>query len=534
MRRQNAAIWLTVTVLILGVLPGSADGAGFSVRRVATGLNGPMYVTFPPGDQERLFVAERGGTIRIFDRTTQSLRGTPFISISDIGLSGEQGLLGLAFDPNYATNGHFYVNLVEPGGAFGNGVTHIRRYTLSGDPDVADPASATTILTYDQPATNHNGGWIGFSPSDGFLYVASGDGGGSNDPNDNGQNLSTLLGKMLRIDVTDDDFPGDADLNYAVPAGNPYADDGDANTLDEIWAYGLRNPFRAGFDSATGDLYIGDVGQNAREEVNAQPAGHPGGINYGWRLREGTIATPTGGVGGPKPQDAVDPIYDYPHGSGPTEGSSVTGGAVYRGPVSELQGQYIFGDYIFDNLWSLEFDGSDPSTHDGTNYVNFTNRTDDFVPNAGTIANMTCFGTDADGNMYITDLVDGELFMIVVIGDADFDGDVDIADLSLLADNWDASVGMTWSDGDFDDDGDVDIEDLSLLASNWEAGVPATAAHIPEPATIGILALGGVLLLGRRRRQTSPRRKPGRGAFRQRRFTGHAADRRNARTHTPS
>jgi hypothetical protein len=378
----------------------------------------PVYLTAPPGDTSRVFVLEQHtGRIRIIHLPTHSLEPTPFLTIPGLPTGSEQGLLGLAFHPDYETNGYFYVDYTDPD-------TRIVRYQVSADPDVADPGSATPVLGFTQPQSNHNGGWIGFGP-DGFLYVASGDGGGGNDQGTghttgtgNAQDITdNLLGKILRIDVDADDFPGDSQRNYSIPADNPFVRiDGD----DEIWATGLRNPWRASFDRLTGDLYVGDVGQGRCEELDVQPAASVGGENYGWRLREGTIATPT--VGGPPPAGAIEPIFDYPHagtdelcsdpGAGFT-GIAITGGYVYRGPAAELAGRYFFADFGTGRLWSLRYDGSPPSVFDGTNYTELTDHTGDpaFTPDAGSIELVSSFGEDAAGNLYVVDY-GGEVFTI--------------------------------------------------------------------------------------------------------------------------
>jgi glucose/arabinose dehydrogenase len=415
-RRPAAALgiallcWLAPAPLPLA----RAAAADFEVVRVATGLSLPLYLTAPPGDTSRVFIVEqRDGTtgrVRVLDLGSLTL-GT-FLEVPGVSTGNEQGLLGLAFHPDYAINGLFYVNYTDAGA-----ITRIVRYSVSGDPDVADAGSAAAVLSIAQPQSNHNGGWMAFGP-DGFLYIGSGDGGGSDD-NDTGHTAGTgnaqditnnLLGKLLRIDVDGDDFPADANRNYAIPADNPFVGvSGD----DEIWAYGLRNPWRAGFDRATGDLYIGDVGQSSREEIDVQPAASAGGENYGWRLREGTISTPTGGVGGAAPPGAIDPIYNYLHGAGSFQGNSVTGGYVYRGPAASLQGHYFFADFINSRLWSLRWDGSDPSTFDGSNFTDLADRTSDpdFAPDQGTLVNISSFGEDASGNLYIVSL-GGDVFRI--------------------------------------------------------------------------------------------------------------------------
>jgi hypothetical protein len=219
---------------------------------------------------------------------------------------------------------------------------------------------------------------------------------------------ANLLGKMLRVDIDGDDFPGDPNVNYAIPPANPFV--GEAGD-DEIWSFGLRNPWRASLDRTMGDLYIGDVGQNAREEINIQLSSSTGGENYGWRLREGTIATPTGGVGGPHPSGAIDPIYDYTQGGGPNQGNAVIGGFVYRGPIAAINGMYFFADNGNHRIWSLEFDGSTPSEFDGSNYFNFIDWTDLISTDIGTVSSITSFGEDADGNLYVLDGA-GEIFII--------------------------------------------------------------------------------------------------------------------------
>lgn len=421
-----AAASLGMIASALAVSPHPADAQEFVVERVATGLSLPVFLTAPPGDTERVFIIEQHtGQIRILRLADRVLLPTPFLTVPGLSTGFEQGLLGLAFDPAYASNGYFYVYFTNT-----NWDSRVVRYQVSfGDPNVANDGSATTILGFAQPQANHNAGWIGFGPNDGLLYVMTGDGGGGRDqdtghtePGGNAQDLtSNWLGKILRIDVSGDDFPADATRNYAIPPGNPFV--GTAND-DEIWAYGLRNPFRASFDRQTGDLYIGDVGQNTCEELNVQPAASTGGENYGWRLREGTIQTPSLGIGGPKPPGGIDPIFDYPHnsnqacrfsGSGSAFlGAAITGGYVYRGPVSSLVGRYFFADYYSGQFWSLVWDGSVPSGFDGTNYGQLTDHDGDplFAPDVGTIANISSFGEDAAGNLYVLNHLGGSVFRL--------------------------------------------------------------------------------------------------------------------------
>lgn len=412
------AITVFLVVVASFATMSSVLAQGFGLERVATGLARPVFLTAPPGDTERVFIVEQHtGAIRILRLADRTLLGTAFLTVPGLSTGNEQGLLGLAFHPDYASNGFFYVYLTDPD-------SHVVRYQVSGLPDLADPASATPVLGWSQPQTNHNAGWIAFGPDD-LLYIASGDGGGRDDDAaghtsgiGNAQDLTdNLLGKILRIDVDGDDFPADPQRNYAIPAGNPFVGvTGD----DEIWAYGLRNPWRNGFDRATGDLYVGDVGQDNCEEIDVQPATSAGGENYGWRLREGVIATPTGGVGGPPPPGAIDPIFDYPHrgatcsapGAGFT-GISVTAGTVYRGPITELDGRYFFADFGTARLWSLLWDGTDPSLFDGTNYTDLTDHTGDprFTPDVGSLGTVASFGEDAAGNLHVLDL-DGDVYRL--------------------------------------------------------------------------------------------------------------------------
>jgi Ca2+-binding RTX toxin-like protein len=299
---------------------------------------------------------------------------------------GAQGLLGLAFHPDYAQNGKFYVYISNQ-----NGDTEVREYRVSAaDSTRADLSSGKLILTVDQPAsTNHKAGWMEFGP-DGNLYVAIGDGGGSGDPARNGQNTNTLLGKILRLDVNGDDFATEPNRNYAIPDDNPFVDGPGA---DEIWAYGLRNPFRNGFDRGTGELYIADVGQNAWEEINLGTSG----ANYGWSRFEGTtVFNPNAPLNG----EHTPPIHVYGHdGSG---GRSVTGGYVYRGQVEGLHGQYVFGDFISGRIWTL--------TNVNGRWV-ATDRTGQIVADAGTVDQISSFGQDALGNLYVVSF-DGEVFRL--------------------------------------------------------------------------------------------------------------------------
>jgi glucose/arabinose dehydrogenase len=310
------------------------DPAAYQWVEAASGFRAPLSINSAGDGSGRLFVVSQHGQIDIV-WNGQPL-AQPFLDISDrtTPLQGysERGLLGLAFHPRFAENGYFYVNYTDR-----SGDTHISRFSVSAqDPNRADPDSEIGLLFVQQPYANHNGGDLAFGP-DGYLYIALGDGGSAGDPQGYGQSINTLLGKILRIDV-------DAALPHAIPPQNPFVG---SEGLDEIWAYGLRNPWRIAFDPLTGDLYIADVGQNQVEEVNFQPADSPGGENYGWKYREG--AHPYDGEP-PANLDLVDPVAEYRHDLG----CSVTGGVVYRGGYyPEWQGVYFYGDYCSGRIWGL-------------------------------------------------------------------------------------------------------------------------------------------------------------------------------------
>jgi len=392
-------------VLVLAALAPITLPSCITTTRVATGFTQPVFATAPKADVGRLFVVEKGGRIWLLNLSSGAR--SSFLDLrSLVSTVSEQGLLGLAFHPDFADNGLFYVNYTATDGASNIVEYHVQ----TGNPDVADPASARLLLRIPQPQANHNGGWLGFNNrDDAQLYISVGDGGGGND-DDTGHTLGTgnaqdiddnLLGKILKIFPQGDDFPLDPNKNYVIPANNPFVGiPGD----DEIWAYGLRNPWRNSFDRQTGDLWIADVGQDAREEVNFQLTSSMGGENYGWRLREGSIANPTPGIGGPTPPGNVNPLYDYSHGNGQFQGNSVTGGYVYRGPLPELQGKYFFADYVKQKVWSL--------TRNGSTFSDLTDWTADFQPDAGSIGGVTSFAEDASGNLFILD-IDGEIFQIV-------------------------------------------------------------------------------------------------------------------------
>lgn len=386
------------TTLDLAVSVTSAGSGAFQVRRVATGFAGPLYLTALPDSTGRVLVVEKAGLVRILTPSSGAIAATPFLDITGtISTDGERGLLGLALAPNYATSGTVYAYVTNPAGTI-----EVRKYqAASGTGDRIDATTSDVIISIPHPGfSNHNGGWLDFGP-DGNLYMGVGDGGGSGDPDGNAQNANALLGKILRIDPSRDSYPTDPQRDYAIPATNPFATSGGA---PEVWMLGLRNPFRAGFDRTTGNLYIGDVGQGAIEEINLVPAGATG-LNFGWNRREGTAAY----AGGANSAAFTAPVTEYSHGAGALQGESVTGGYVYRGAVSALSGQYIFGDFINGNIWSVPV----LSLTQGQTLASsgFTARRTAFTPTVGTINNISSFGLDQTGNLYIVDY-DGDIFML--------------------------------------------------------------------------------------------------------------------------
>jgi len=361
--------------LVLSVLIAACDGGGGVVapppsgnetelELVAAGLSSPVYLTAPRGDP-RLFIVEQEGTIRIIEGGV--VRPQPFLDIrARVQSGGERGLLGLAFHPAYGANGWFYVNYTDT-----NGDTRIERYQVTADPYVADPASAELVLAIAQPFANHNGGMMAFGP-DHALYIATGDGGGSGDPDGNAQDLSSLLGKILRLDV-------DTQLPYAIPADNPFRNVTGAR--GEIWAYGLRNPWRFSFDFEADRLFIADVGQNSWEEINVVPASRAG-ANYGWNIMEGRHCF---GASSCNTADLTLPVLEYPNGD---EGCSVTGGYVYRGEaIPEIRGHYFYSDFC--GGWIRSFRVSGNTVTDQQDW------------DVGNIGMVLSFGEDAASELYV-------------------------------------------------------------------------------------------------------------------------------------
>lgn len=354
-------------------LESPPDGDSVQLQPFIGDLRRPLYVTHAGDGTERVFIVQQGGIIYVTNSTGTELDTfldvTPLVSAEANGSGySERGLLGLAFHPQFAQNGLFFINYTDRQGA-----TNIARYTVSADdPNQADVNSASIIFTHPQPFPNHNGGHIAFGP-DGYLYVSLGDGGSANDPLGAGQNIEVLLGKILRLDVN-------TTTGYAIPPDNPFVG---VTGADEIWAYGVRNVWRFSFDRATGDLYLGDVGQNQWEEINFQPADSPGGENYGWNAYEAShVFNRSLNV-----TNSVMPIAEYQHTG--ANGCSVTGGYVYRGnALPQLQGAYLYSDYCSGRIWIAYRD---------------TSNTWQSAVFKDTGLTVSSFGEDENGELFIVD-----------------------------------------------------------------------------------------------------------------------------------
>lgn len=461
--RERAPVWAAslglVTVLVVSrwLLAGpqvadatvSSYAPSVTPELVAGGLDGPVHVTHAGDGSGRLFIVEKAGLIRIFD--DGAMLGTPFLDIQGrVGSSGnEQGLLSIAFPPDYASTGVFYVDYTDT-----SGDTVVARYEVSDNPDLASADSEAVILTVDQPQANHNGGQLAFGP-DGNLYIGLGDGGGGGDPYENAQDPAALLGKLLRLTVP-------AIGTYTVPADNPFVVDNDPQDdyRDEIWALGLRNPWRFAFDGLTGDLFIGDVGQGSWEEIDYQPASSAGGENYGWDCYEGNHEYETTGCG--DADEYVFPVLEYPHAGS----RSVTGGTVYRGArFPHMYGFYFYADYVTGEVWSARQVGGSWE-HDLVYDASYS---------------ISSFGVDESGEMYIVKYAgapNGALYRLTdpsfTLCDADYGGDgmVGPDDLAALEPYWSSQDGDGTYDAahDFIYDGVIDVEDFVWLGTHIGTG----------------------------------------------------------------
>jgi glucose/arabinose dehydrogenase len=370
---------LSILAALVALVQAQTAAPSVSLEPTWTGLRQPTDVVVARDGSNRVFVTEKAGRIRVIDGS--GVLPTPFLDISSLVGSGgsEQGLLGLAFSPHYAQNGRFFVNYTDT-----HGDSVVARYQVSEDPNAADPASAAQILFVGQPAANHNGGDLVFGP-DGYLYIGFGDGGGGGDTYGNSQRGDVLLAKMLRLDVEGGD-------PYAIPPDNPFVNT--PGMRPEIWAWGLRNPWRYSFDRQTGDLYIADVGQNAYEEIDFQPAGQ-GGQNYGWNIMEGLHC-----FRGQNCQQSglTLPIAEYDHG----QGCSVTGGSVYRGSQQPaLNGLYLYADYCSGRYWAAW------RSEDGAWQTQVV---------ANTQTHPSSFGEDESGELFVADLDGGTIYRVVAAG----------------------------------------------------------------------------------------------------------------------
>ena len=437
---------LLASSILVGGNVGLRAQALITADPIASGLANPIAITHA-GDN-RLFVTEQGGRIRVIDLATTppSLLPTPFLDISTIVQSGgEEGLLSVAFDPDYTTNGFFYVYYTNRSGDL-----EIASYSVSADPNIAN-ATGTPLLTIPHPIhTNHNGGQVQFGP-DGFLYAATGDGGSGNDPPNNAQNRAVLLGKMLRIEVN-------GPAAYAIPSGNPYADDVDPNTRAEIWALGLRNPFRFTFDRQTGDIFIGDVGQSAREEIDLAPAG-VGGLNFGWRIMEGTNCAGLGVPTDPPCDDPslTKPILEYPNTS---TSKSVISGYRYRGTRLITPGTYVYSDFYNGNIMQAR-----PDT--GGTWLSSLLLNTSF--------NLSAFGEDRHGEIYITSYAGGVYRLNPV--DSDSDGLPNWWEMQYFASPT-AAVAAEDSDGD-------GYSNLQEFTAATDPQAPASALRVATPEKEG-------------------------------------------------
>ncbi|MBA2452162.1 MAG: PQQ-dependent sugar dehydrogenase [Chloroflexia bacterium] len=438
---------------------GPDETSQIATEVIAEGLDQPLFVTHA-GD-ERLFALEKPGVIQIIQNG--KILPTPFLDIRDLVVSdaSEQGIFGLAFHPDYPTNGHFYVSYSsqQSDGAF-----VLARYERSEtDPDQADPQSAAVLLDIEHRRDNHYGGMLAFGP-DGYLYVSTGDGGGAYDPDGNGQNLETLLGKLLRLDVNGDE-------PYAIPADNPFV--GVENAREEIWAYGLRNAWRFSFDQLTGDLYIADVGQERFEEVNLQPADSIGGENYGWPITEGSQCLPAGS--GCDASGFILPIAEYPHADGENFlGCSVTGGYVYRGnPASLHYGTYFYSDYCTGTIWSLdqETDGEWQS-----------------AIALETSLTVSSFGVDFNGEIYLADLVGGQIHQLTLPDETPEPVAPSLQPAVIAAGGASCVATVSWIDVSDDSTVRWNGEDLPTTRTGPDSlSFTIDSHHIAEPGTAQVV-----------------------------------------------
>ena len=454
---------ITACAALLCAAAFSPDASAQQVRTklFVSGFTYPLHMAQAPGDETRFYVVQKNGLVRIVETAsgTPTILSTPFVSLSGISFAvsssgDERGLLGMAFHPDYESNGYVYLYYTA---ASTNANTLVRMTRSTSNPLTLDPASRVVMLTWSNPFSNHNGGWLEFGP-DGNLYLGTGDGGSANDPGNRSQQIvNQRHGKILRVTPT----LGNTAPYYSIPSDNPFA--GAITGDDEIWAYGLRNPWRCAFDRETGALYIADVGQNAQEEINYQPAG-VGGRNYGWRCQEGTSCTGLTGCTC-NSTSLVAPIRTYLRNN-TNGGYSITGGRVYRGcAMPELQGTYFYCDYVSNNYWSFRYDG--------TTQTEFVQRNAEFRTAIGgqSVGSVVGYAEDHNGELYVIGH-GGSIFKIIPASgevvctppnpaDLNNDGRVDGQDLTQLLSCWGAACA------DIDGDGTTSGTDLSALLAAW-------------------------------------------------------------------
>lgn len=445
---------LALAAVCVTAAPAAASEP-ISTEVYVSGLASPLDFVQNTEFDNIQYVVQQNGIIRVIQ--DGALLPANFLNVSSrLSTGGERGLLGMALDPDFADNGYFYLNYTTNGSNFGD--THIARYRLAGGGSnhlAGDFGSELLLLRIDQDFSNHNGGCIRTGP-DGYLYIAMGDGGSGGDPNNRAQTRSSLLGSFLRIDPSGDDFPGDATRNYAIPADNPYV--GIPAFRDEIWSYGVRNTWKFTFDDfspcGSNGIIMGDVGQNAREEINYEPAGESG-RNYGWRCREGIAAF--SGCAPPAGESFTNPIFDYAQSA---FGRSITGGYVYRGSdMAHNRGRYYFADFISGRVASflLTFDGSGEGM--ASDYMEHS-------AELGGVGNVSAFGRDANGEIYILSF-NGTVYRIngtYEVGDVNQTNSVDSTDLAVLLAAWgsdDCNIA------DLNNDGMVDSTDLAIMLAAW-------------------------------------------------------------------
>ena len=506
-RFDNALLWMLIALSVGSGLK-TAPAQSLGLEPIVTGVDRPSQAVQAPGDPGSLYIIEqRAG--RIINVNLSSGARSTVSTFIGFDTTIEGGIHTMAFHPQFEQNSLYYVGWLEDGGAGIGDYGNVDEFQLVG----GQGQFTKRILQHQirDPSAAHGLDWIGFDPTatgdaQNYLYITTGDGGfdNANLTNNFSQDLSTLFGKVSRVDVRKDDFPSDPSRNYAIPPTNPYANDGDPNTRGEVFLSGFRNPWRMSFDRETGDLYVGDVGLSAREEIDFIKAGESG-IDFGWNAFEGTVARGKPSLH-PNPRA---PIHEYTHAGGNV---SVTGGYVYRGPIEGIDGQYFFADFNTSNVWSGVFDrDTNPATFNGAN-LTVTSRTAELnqgIVGGGQLGHIVSFGEDLSGNLLLVDYGQGDLFnpspntgviykLIeveeLIAGDLNDDGMVDLADWALMKTGFLADLtGLTptqrFLTGDLNRDGTIDLLDMNLFAAAFSDTSANTLGAVPEPAGISLLPI---------------------------------------------